>query len=147
MKHILTAAAASLILGAGAAHAITFSGDLDGDWVGSTGFNNANGSLDDSGDYASWGNTGDTPSQMNILDGGFSHELMGGHNLYKLGEVEWTNESWTNFDPVFTLFADWTIDIDSPVNASSGFTDWFDFEIDTSNNGSSAPEELHSHLL
>lgn len=81
----------------GAAHAVTFSGHFDGDWVGSSGFSGS-GSLDDQGENADWGNSSNPNSQMTIFDGDFSHELMPGHNLYELGYIEWFNGVWTNFD-------------------------------------------------
>ncbi len=57
----------------------TFAGSLDGDFVGSSGFNKPAEDLDDSGDIARWGDVsaGDTRSRMEIMDGGFSHELVG----------------------------------------------------------------------
>ncbi len=53
--------------------------------------------------------------------------LLGGHNLYEVGRVKWKNESWTNFDPLFTFFADWSSnnhgsDITSPSNCGRWYS-------------------------
>ncbi|CAN0595349.1 unnamed protein product, partial [Ectocarpus sp. 12 AP-2014] len=123
------------------ANAATFSGTFDGSWYDSDYFGGSGNSIDDTGNNADWGNRRDDErSQLTFMDGNFSHELQGGHNLYEIGRIEWYNASWNNFDPFFRLEARLELDIDAPISDQNN-VDYIDLDIDTSNNGSSVAED------
>lgn len=134
--------AVATTLAGGVANAATFSGTFDGYWTGSSGYSGSGNGISASGNTARWGNVyyDKEYSSMKFLDGGFSHELLEGHNSYELGRIEWYNASWQNFDPLFTLKSRMGLDIDTPIDTGNN-RDRVNFEIDTSNNGSSVPED------